>query len=349
MKKRLYSLDLLRFILAISVVVLHFLEVYGYSVVHDSYNFIALFGVPFFHITLSRAVDVFFVLSGFTMVYSTFQRQSALTFLRKRAARIFPLYILATLAAIPFFMLIGPSSPQHKVFTIEYMINSFILRPTNQVFLISVAWTLSFEWIFYIIFAITMAISHKYRVHIVSLLFLITMCTSLFLSTNIGYLSVILDTHFLLLEFVAGMWIAFYYSKLKLPYGWLICLSGIIMMYGIIYTPIFDAPYRGLIFVIPASLIVIGTLNIEVKDKWENTIRKMGDISYTIYIVHTFTAFAFAYFLYNIIGIRTYVWFWLFISIGMTIITSRLIYDFLERPLYKFFTTVKINKQFKEK
>lgn len=346
MKNRLYTLDVLRFILAALVVMLHFFEIFGYSVLHNSYNSIPVFGFPFFHMTFSRAVDVFFVLSGFTMVYSTYKQQSSLTFIKKRAARIFPLYIVATIIAAPFFLLIPATSPQHKIFTVDYIINSLILRPTNQVFLVSVAWTLAYEWVFYVVFAVVMAVTHKFRVHIVSLLFLIMMFITFFVPySGFGYASVLLDGHFLLLEFVAGMWIAYYYDKLKLKHGWILCLIGSILIYCSIYTSLFDWQYRGLVFVIPASLVVIGTINIQANEKYYKLFKMLGDISYTMYIVHTFTAFAFAYLLYNILHIQTNVWFWMVVSMAITIPTSILINRFFEKPLYKFFSTITFRKK----
>lgn len=338
MKKRLYALDLLRFILAALVVVLHFFDVYGYSVAHDSHNFVPIFGVPFFHMTLSRAVDVFFVLSGFTMVYSTRNNPLGLTFLKKRAARIFPLYLLATIAAVPFFMMISPASPQHKVFTFSYIIDSIILRPNDQLFLISVAWTLSFEWVFYVVFAFVMSIKHKYRVQIVSVVFLITMCLSYYITFSSGYMSVLFDDRLLLVEFIAGMWIAYYSDKLKIPHGWILCLMGTVLMYCTVFTPLFDLKYRGLVFVIPSVLIVIGALNIQVQEKFHKIFRVLGDISYTMYIMHTFTAFAFAYLLYNVVAIRSNAWFWLALSMVLTVGVSLFVNRFIEKPLYNYLT-----------
>lgn len=346
MKSRLYALDLLRFILAALVVILHFLEIFGYSVLHNSQNYVPIFGMPFFHVVLSRAVDVFFVLSGFTMVYSTVKKQSSLAFLRKRAARIFPLYILATIAAMPFFLFIPASSPQHKLFTIDYIVNSFILRPTDQVFLVSVAWTLSFEWVFYVIFAITMAISHKFRVHIVSALFTATMLIAFFFPYHgNGYASVLFDGRFLLLEFVAGMWIAHYYDILKVKQGWIYCTIGSILMYCTVFTPLFDWPFRGLVFVLPASLIVIGAMNMRISEKNYTLVKKLGDISYTMYIMHTFTAFAFAYLLYNVLRIQTHVWFWLIVSMIITVPVSLLVNRIIEKPLYNFFAYFNLRKK----
>lgn len=346
MKKRLYTLDLLRFILAILVVILHFFEIYGYPVFENSQNYIHFVGVPFYHVTLSRAVDVFFVLSGFTMVYSTQKQQSSIEFLKKRAARIFPLYILATLLAAPFFLMIPSSSPQHRIFTLEYIVNSFILRTDQQPFLISVAWTLAFEWVFYVVFATVMSFSHKYRVQIVSILFSILMIASTFITyTGYGYLSVLLDTRFLLIQFIAGMWIAFFIEKLVLKKGWIYLTIGSLLIYMSIYTPLFDLHYRGLVFVIPASLVVIGAINTNIKEKYSNMIRKCGDISYTIYIVHTFTAFAFAYLLYNVLQIRTNPYLWMILSVGITIGVSWFVHHYIEKPLYNYFTNFQLRKK----
>lgn len=348
MKGRLYALDVLRFVLAMLIVVLHFFEMFGYSVVTNYQNAVPLLGIPIYHAVFSHAVDVFFVLSGFTIYYSTRNLYSTREFLAKRVARIFPIYVIATLIAIPFWNMIPPTSPLHKDFTISYIVNSFILRPDTQPFIISVAWTLAFEWVFYMIFAFVLKISHKYRAEITSLILGICLLLTFVVSQpSSGYLNILLNDRMMFIEFISGMLIAQYFNRITLKQSWIYVVVGSIMMYMTVFTPFFGDEYRGFITLIPSVLIVFGCLYVTIPEKYATLARKLGDLSYTIYIMQTFTAFGFAYFIYSMLHIHQFKWVWMIVSLVITIIASYIVNRFIEKPLYKIVYKVlgKQNKQ----
>src|SRR5215467_2504234 len=111
----------------------------------------------------AAGVDLFFVISGFVMVYSSeslFGRPNApATFLLRRIVRIVPLYWLMTSVMLAYVLArgFGPSdaSPQLALasyFFIPYRRPSGAMDP-----LYGIGWTLNYEMFFYVVFAVAMA------------------------------------------------------------------------------------------------------------------------------------------------------------------------------------------------
>ena len=128
-----YTLQLLRFIAAVLVLLFHLF------IVNSGY----------------KGVDIFFVISGFVMYYTLFARKrpDAIHFVVNRATKIYFLYWVALI----FIFFVDPSIfPQLNIKTI-------LLVPSHKS-LIGVSWSLSFELYFYcIIGAITYLVPGKYH------------------------------------------------------------------------------------------------------------------------------------------------------------------------------------------
>lgn len=345
MKKRYYGLDILRFCLATFVIIGHFLASYKFGFGIDAN--ISIFGFPFYLKTLGRAVDVFFVLSGFTMVYSTVRMQTSMEFLQKRFARVFPLYIIVTLVAVVVFSNFPFVDSVPRKYTVDFIANSLILRSTDQAFPAVVAWTLAYEIIFYVIFAISMRISHKHRVAITTgILSCFMMISTVYVYRGTGYLSLLMNPSFFFVEFIAGMIIGLYVDKIKLRFGWLICISGMVLAYMFIFTEAYESLYSGLYFVVPSVIMILGALAIEVPKSMQKVARKLGDISYTMYITHIFTGFTFPIILRKVFRFQTFPILWMLVAVIMTVILSIVVHQFIEKPLYTYFTktTLKVER-----
>ncbi len=134
------SIQALRAIAALSVVLCHCFKYYGQ----------AINGSPIGQWDrLGSGVDLFFVISGFVMVYGPlFGAQGGpLTFMRHRLARIVPLYWAAT----TIWLLLG--QPFH---TTELLGSYFFIPYPSFGFnpLYGVGWTLNFEMLFYTVFSV---------------------------------------------------------------------------------------------------------------------------------------------------------------------------------------------------
>jgi peptidoglycan/LPS O-acetylase OafA/YrhL len=106
-------------------------------------------------------VDIFFVLSGFVMFFSNAEPQPAgvQLFLAQRFFRIVPLYWLATLAIIAFFLAGFRPVGLHEL-SVSIVAQSLVFIPSafadgRHDLILTVGWTLMFELFFYLAFALT--------------------------------------------------------------------------------------------------------------------------------------------------------------------------------------------------
>jgi exopolysaccharide production protein ExoZ len=117
---------------------------------------------PGFHIWGPGAtgVDIFFVLSGFVMVYSSTKLLNApggwKTFAQRRIIRIVPMYWLATSIKVAV-MLLTAGLILHARGNAAYIIESYLFLPCRDSSgavgpLVGVGWTLYFEMFFYALF-----------------------------------------------------------------------------------------------------------------------------------------------------------------------------------------------------
>jgi peptidoglycan/LPS O-acetylase OafA/YrhL len=144
------SIELLRFLAAISVVFVH----------------IPTIGVG--HI----GVDVFFVVSGFVMMLST--ERSGDNFLLKRAIRILPTYYFFTLAVF-LLALTAPSLLDSTTANPVHLLESMAFVPFDKNGaghrpILFLGWTLNYEMFFYVLFAVALQIAPRYRAIVTTLL-----------------------------------------------------------------------------------------------------------------------------------------------------------------------------------
>ncbi|UYL10772.1 acyltransferase [Bdellovibrio sp. SKB1291214] len=109
-------------------------------------------------------VDVFFIVSGYVMFLSASRvqvgHQGAIEFLLKRILRVFPLYLVVTVA---WFSLRSISGAQYDW---RYVVDSLLLLPTKygQEFsdpVLHLGWTLRFELYFYLLVGVGIAVGSR--------------------------------------------------------------------------------------------------------------------------------------------------------------------------------------------
>src|SRR5262249_31198174 len=107
-------------------------------------------------------VDLFFVISGFIMVYTNFstfmQPRAATSFLRRRIIRIVPMYWICTTGVV-LLLALAPQLFSSVQFDWTYVISSYVfLLSQNSAgdigVVIQTGWTLCFEAYFYLWFAL---------------------------------------------------------------------------------------------------------------------------------------------------------------------------------------------------
>lgn len=109
------------------------------------------------------AVDFFFVISGFVIMYSTQEKKP---FWKRRLVKIIPLYWFVTIVT-GFFVFVFPQLFRSYEVSWEYLFKSLFFIPYTHSRikqpLLGVGWTLNYEMLFYLVFYIAMKINHKWR------------------------------------------------------------------------------------------------------------------------------------------------------------------------------------------
>lgn len=249
----------------------------------------------------AAGVDLFFMISGFIMCHVTEGRTiNPISFLTARVKRIIPLYWALTLLAMLIYIirpdLVNSSGGETTI------LHSFTLLPVGEKFLIQNGWTLSFEFLFYLIFSIALFTSQN-RLRIASLIILILVALGLFFDQHHPFF--IFTTNTILLEFTMGIF-SYWYLR-KYPPNTATCIA--LLSIGI--SLLFLANQFGILsnrvvsWGLPFLLVFIGTVGLEnpIKNKSSNLVFRFfkftGDASYSLYLIHPFALAAAAYILKN--------------------------------------------------
>lgn len=222
-----------------------------------------------------NGVDIFFVISGFIMVFvQEKNRKSSFEFIKNRVERIVPVYWLLTLAFLSLAFII-PSAFNSLNISSSKIINSFLFIEdwmSKEMPILYVGWTLEYEMLFYIIFALSLFIKNK-------ILSYSTMGIALVV------LPLVTSLDLIILEFAFGMLCAFVFLRFKPKNGLLIAGLGFLLLCSSI---LFDYEvHRSVKWGIPSFFIVLGLLSIK---QTKNKISiYLGNASYSIYLIQVFT------------------------------------------------------------
>lgn len=133
-------------------------------------------------------VDLFFMISGFVIVIATMRDNRVDSFLIKRIFRIYPPLIAAVLFQIYFND--KPISMGDFFAAIVPLHNDYTMKAPDFGFsFLVVAWSITFELAFYLLFMISMWGSHKYRSIICSIaIFTIVAGSQYYFNGNVNLL-----------------------------------------------------------------------------------------------------------------------------------------------------------------
>ncbi len=285
-------------------------------------------------------VDLFFVISGFIIFYTSTQRPNltAWKFAKARFWRIFPPYwaILALYVALALAlgMLTGDNS---KIPDFGTLLVSVFLLPYPD-YVIPIAWTLAVEILFYAVFMISF---FGFGVRG----FFVAMSIWTALALGFSYQSAIQSDYMaiafvsMVIQFLFGAIIAYLYmnrsNKMKLFS--LIIGSILICLYMAGYlTQIERLVGRGIIAGIPAALILYGILI------WRGSVPKLlilwGEASYILYLVHLLVFSIIGRVVEMGLGINVYgSTLWMLGMLVIATVVSCLATHYLEQPYQRWY------------
>jgi exopolysaccharide production protein ExoZ len=244
--------------------------------------------------TGAAGVDLFFVISGFVMVYSSVRLigdpKGWLAFSQRRIIRIVPMYWLATTLKLVIMVLAG-EFVLHARFSVLDTAMSYLFLPTrnsdgNLFPLLGVGWTLNFEMLFYLLFALALFLRVSVFKFVGSVLFLLA-AGAIFRQNNWPAASFYLNP--IVLDFFFGMLIAKACLQGKhLPRG----AAVLSVVAGLLLLLVFPITIRSTSLAGLASAMVIG--GVVGLEAWLTRIPGwiiyLADASYVIYLFHPMVA-----------------------------------------------------------
>ncbi|QIE96865.1 acyltransferase [Pantoea stewartii] len=307
-------------------------------------------------------VDIFFIISGFIIVYSTkkIEGNDIAKFIIRRFFRIYPLLILSVI----LFTFVTPqefSAEQIIKSLIPYHLDYSQEAPYFGYNVYVPAWTITYEVVFYSVFVVSMAVSHKYRTLICSSIIILLY---LYLNTHFGdginfdaHKTINLESQFsgagffyilsspMMTEFVFGMILCELYMKTnsieigcmhKISSFYLWFCTGIFLTFWFSWWSFGHGPLNfGIwaVIIIPA-VILYEKFNIIAVNK---KLLFLGDISYSIYMTHIVVVYALGWYadyipLYkNLSGFSK-----LFYVVTICISVAYICHVLIEKPMHKF-------------
>ena len=240
-------------------------------------------------------VDIFFVLSGFIIYYTSCEGLfDVKKFLQKRFARVYPIYWIITILLILLYLAAPVANQSYKT-DLGVVFRSFTLLPSTT-YVLGVAWTLTYEMIFYLVFAFTFVFSPK-----------------IFFRTFMGWSAVIIACYLfkvqasplsfgtflnpIVLEFGFGCCIAWFFSRqTAFKYAKPVFVAGAVLLIAAWSVYLYvagkygrDAAFSGsfdrvYLFGLPSALLVLGA--IYYKGAVAKVFTAIGDASYSLYLIH---------------------------------------------------------------
>jgi exopolysaccharide production protein ExoZ len=271
----IWSLQVLRFIAALMVVYVHAAQT-AFAVTGS----IGIIPHGLF-ITGLAGVDIFFVLSG-VVIAKTAPGMTASQFVWRRLRRILPIYFAALLICLPLLVRASESGVGWRA-----AVSTLLLWPATDVMtapLLGVAWTLSFEMLFYL--SVALVLHDRRWLYVLGVLF-----GAAFALRPFGPVFQFLGNP-LVFEFLFGVAIAsaqrWRGGLLGIPLGF----AGLAMAGFLHLAPAGETLEsltgqenlrRVFVYGLPAAMIVYGFMQIKAR---ESLWTRLGDASYSLYLFH---------------------------------------------------------------
>ncbi|WP_299260368.1 acyltransferase [uncultured Kushneria sp.] len=323
----LVSVQALRAFAAWLVVFHHFMQVF--------FNFEAdnLAG----HLLSTRGqmgVDIFFVISGFVIYITTADRSiKTLRFLWQRAARIVPVYWFYTAITATILFFASDLMPDYGL-DLPSLIMGLLFIPNENPAgfgdypILPVGWTLNFEMMFYLIFALSFLLPARVRMWaVLTMIALLNLLLSRLDMISSFYADPIIY------EFLLGVGVGMLYrhgklSPVRMRSPWVVLALGCAALM-LCFTD--QSGWRLATWGVPAALLVIAMIRLEPIFMRCHGLRRMGDQSYSVYLVHVIVLWLANALLHEHWGLPA--WLTLAISVAIIATLSWASFELLEKRL----------------
>lgn len=284
MRTNIQSIQFLRFVAASLVVFFHSTQAvnqYFGGGISQSIIYASEFG--------ASGVHIFFVISGFIMVYTSFSGSKAdfsrSQFFFKRFVRIYPIYWFYCILYLVFHHYVGKA---YDGSAIEFL-GSFLLFPGYSPFIIGPGWTLSYEVYFYLCFGTVLVLSLRRGLLVLATFFFLSIILGLIFRVADPVLRVLTDS--LLIEFLFGAGIAYLLLVgVRAPVGLSFVMQALGLAAFLVGYLIGYSRFPSLImWGIPSAILLAGLVFNERNGLTPNLVKKcafLGNSSYSLYLIH---------------------------------------------------------------
>ena len=341
MKKRLYHIDLLRFLAAFYVLLYHYCF-RGYS--KDNFSIVEYASLEDFSKYGYLGVDLFFIISGF-VILMTALNSDPIKFSISRFSRLYPAYWFCLILTTSVIVL--SNSEKFQVSTFQFLTNLTMFNGFFQIpYVDGVYWSLLVELKFYILIGIVLIFKSIKHIKIISLFLLgIAILQLLFPFKDAPFALQIL--YFMTFPrwasyFIAGMFFFLTYKNgKKWQYTAIILMCCLVSIkYALlkadymnnVYPHHFSYPV--VITFIIAFYLLFYLISIEklsvLNQKYFLTV---GGLTYPLYLIHQ----NIGYIILNYFGTTVNKWLLLLALISLMIVLSYVINNYIEKPLGNYF------------
>lgn len=303
-------------------------------------------------------VDFFFVLSGFIITYVHFKdlvaRSNVFNFLKKRVIRIYPIYWIIATGYLFLLLFVANGKTNHHDHQIDlqsvndwlYIAGCYLLIPQEYDFFLGVAWTLSYEMLFYMVFLIGIVLGFKTARGLFLIwagVVLAKICIEI-IDPAIE-IPAILILNVRIIEFLTGCAVAYLILKsykisdyLLFPLL-LIGIGSLVMLY-----PQWVATGWGiLILALVNGLIIFRIVSLDLRRfiQYPKVLLLIGEASYSIYLSHIiFLSLFLRVFqaVVNKFGVTNYMAIQMvyLLILGFSVIGGIFIYKYIESPTLRY-------------
>ena len=353
---KLQSIQAMRGIAALLVVIFHISTLSRIAGTARSQELGAIWDRGF------AGVDMFFVISGFIMVYVTQNLRPTVKnyerFIWSRLSRIYPLWWIYAFAMMAYFYIAygQPASPDvtDSDGVLPYVLKSIFLIPQEFEPVLGVGWTLIHEMMFYILFAFGLLFPRKFLP-----VWLMIWAAIIAGAAMLGPQPIHAKTYPQLLisplniEFVLGALVGIWLTQDKGKSSGIFLWIGAALFIGamIIHLPGKGSEFnwqRVAAYGVPSAMMILGAVVLEREGRLKipGFLVRLGDWSYSLYLGHFLVLLAIRRIWQMVndkapgtaefnaqLGLHTA----LFVVLGMTlaILVSAISYYLLERPVAK--------------
>lgn len=289
-RRQLQTIQVARGVAALTVVAFHLT-----MFVSDAYGRTVLWGNLFER--GFAGVDLFFVISGFVIVYTSQayvgQAAQLRTYLTKRFVRVYPMYWLSALGMLVLMALsytAASATGQVRIANQWPDLTTFLLTPYHKV-LNGVSWSLSYELFFYLLFACLIVSRRLWPVLAAFLLgsLYVTFTQSYFVPGETPVISYFWFSP-LNVEFALGALLGVWFTRQppRLELGGVVGVLGLLWLFALPDTPNEYLSLRLGHYGLGSFLLLAGLLTLEhtYTLRLPRPLVLIGDASYVIYLVH---------------------------------------------------------------